>query len=127
MRTIPSLSTNVFAHNFRFLLQGPVLPFVFLRSTFPVTTTQSSLGLFITCTGGYTSLIRNTFPFVYSRDGTGSAAPVTTPAGFCVFLSDPESKSWEKPDPESRFNFGTSRSLCGHFLSKNMGKIRLDL
>jgi len=26
------------------------------------------------------------------------------------------------PDPESLFNFDSSRSLCGHFLSKNMGK-----
>ena len=35
---------------------------------------------------------------------------------------------WEKPgpDPESLFNFGSSRSLCGHFLSKNMGKLKLD-
>ena len=53
-----------------------------------------------------------------------------TPAGFCVFLSDPdpESKICEKPDPdpESLFNFGSSRSLCDHFLSKNMGKLRLD-
>ena len=30
-----------------------------------------------------------------------------------------------KPDPESLFNFGSSRSLCGHFLSKNMGKLIL--
>jgi len=30
------------------------------------------------------------------------------------------------PDPESFFNFDSSRSLCGHFLSKNMGKLRLD-
>ena len=26
------------------------------------------------------------------------------------------------PDPESLFNFGSRRSLRGHFLSKNMGK-----
>jgi len=48
--------------------------------------------------------------------------PESTPAGFCVFLSDPdpESKICDKrdPDPESLFNFGGSRSLCGHFLSK---------
>jgi len=52
----------------------------------------------------------------------------STPAGFCVFLSDPypESKIWEKTDPESLFNFGSSRSLCGHYLSKNRGKLRLD-
>jgi len=37
-------------------------------------------------------------------------------------------KIFEKlnPDPESLFHFGSSRSLCVHFLSKNMGKIRLD-
>jgi len=27
---------------------------------------------------------------------------------------------------ESFFDCGSSRSLCGHFLSKNMGKLRLD-
>jgi len=42
------------------------------------------------------------------------------------FLSDSESKICEKPDPESLFNFGSSRSLRGHFSSKNMGKFRLD-
>jgi len=66
------------------------------------------------------------------RGGTGSGVPESTSAGFCVFLSDPdtdlESKICEKtdPDPESLFHFGSSRSLCGHFLSKNMGKFRLD-
>jgi len=53
----------------------------------------------------------------------------STPKGFCVFLSDPEPdpKICEKPvpDPESLFHFGSSRSLCGHFLGKNMGKLRL--
>jgi len=44
--------------------------------------------------------------------------PESTPAGFCVFLSDPESKICEKPDPESLFHFGSSRSLRGHFLGK---------
>jgi len=69
---------------------------------------------------------------VATRDGTGSGLAESTPAGFCVFLSDPdpgpESKICEKtdPDPESLFHFGRSRSLCGHFLSKNMGKLRLD-
>jgi len=47
-----------------------------------------------------------------------------------AFLSDanpdPESKICEKPVPESRFNFGSSRSLCGHFISKSMVKLRLD-
>jgi len=43
--------------------------------------------------------------------------PESTPAGFCVFLSDLELKICEKQnlDPESRFNFGSGRSLCGHF------------
>ena len=58
--------------------------------------------------------------------------PESTPAGFCVFFSDadpdPESKFCEKPEPdqESLFSFGSNRSLCGHFLSKNMGKFLLD-
>jgi len=66
---------------------------------------------------------------VQIRGGTGSGLPESTPAGFCVFRSDPDpgpgSKIWEKPDQESIFNFGSSRSLCGCFLSKNMGKLRL--
>jgi len=48
------------------------------------------------------------------RGGTRSELPESTPVGFCVFLSDPH--------PESLFHFGSSRSLCGHFLGKNMGK-----
>ena len=54
--------------------------------------------------------------------------PDSTPAGFCAFLSDPdlESKICEKTDPKSLFHFSSSRSLCGHFLGKNMGKLRLD-
>ena len=64
------------------------------------------------------------------RDGNESGVPESTPAGFCVCLSDPDSQSkiCEKPDPdpESIFHFGSSRSLCGHFLSKSMGKFRLD-
>ena len=67
---------------------------------------------------------------IQHRGGTGSGQPESTPAGFCVFLSDldqdPESKIWEKPDPESLSNFGSSRRLGSHFLSKNMGKLRLD-
>jgi len=57
-----------------------------------------------------------------SRGGHGSGVPESAPAGFCAFLSDPESKICEKTDsdPESLFNFGSSRSLCGHFLSVNM-------
>jgi len=62
----------------------------------------------------------------HSRGGTVSGMPESTPAGFCVFLADPESKSCEKPDPESLFNFGSSKSLCGHFLSKKMVKLQLD-
>jgi len=55
--------------------------------------------------------------------------PESTPAGYCDFLSDAnpvwESKIVEKPDPvpESLFNFGSCRSLRGHFLNKHMGKI----
>jgi len=43
--------------------------------------------------------------------------PESTPAGFCVFLlnPDPESKIFENPDSESLFNFGSSRRLRGHF------------
>jgi len=44
--------------------------------------------------------------------------PESIPAGFSVFLSH--------PNPESLFKFGSSRSLRGHFLSKNMSKFRLD-
>ena len=49
-------------------------------------------------------------------------------SAFFFWAPDQESKIWEKPypDPESLFNYGSSRSLCGHFLSKNMGKLRLD-
>jgi len=56
----------------------------------------------------------------WARGGSGSGVPEWTPAGFCVFPSDPdpESKIWEKPDSESLFTFGSRRSLCGHFLSK---------
>jgi len=62
-----------------------------------------------------------------TRGGHGSGVPESTPAGFYVFLSDPdpESKFRENPDPESLFNFNSSRSLHGHFLSKHKGKFRL--
>ena len=65
------------------------------------------------------------------RGGTGSGKPESTPAEFCVFVSDPDPDPGQKfekngPGPESLFNFGSSRSLCGHFSSKNMGKLRLD-
>jgi len=54
--------------------------------------------------------------------------PESTPAEFCVFLSDPDSKICEKPgpDPESLINFSSSRSLRGHFLRKKMCKFRMD-
>ena len=65
-----------------------------------------------------------------TRFGTGSGLPESTHAGFCGFCSDPdkESKICEKPDPdpESLFNFGIGRSLCGNFSGKNMGKLRLE-
>jgi len=69
---------------------------------------------------------------MYIRVGHGSGVPESTPARFCVFLShpdpDPESKicDYSDPDPDSLFHFGSSKCLCGHFLSKNMGKFRLD-
>jgi len=65
---------------------------------------------------------------VVCRGGARSRVPELIPARFCNFLSDadPESKIWEKTDLESLFNFGSSRSLCGHFLNNNMGKLRLD-
>jgi len=66
----------------------------------------------------------------HTRGSHGSGVPESTPAGYCVFLADPDPKLkiCEKPDPdpESLFNFGGSRSLCGHFLSENMGKFLLD-
>ena len=48
--------------------------------------------------------------------------------GFCGFCSDPdpESKICEKPDPESLFNFGIGRSLCGHLSGKNMDELQLE-
>ena len=74
-----------------------------------------------------------------TRGGTG--VPESTRQDFSAFLRlafigrilrlsfgpGPESKIWEKPDPdpESLFNFGSSRGLCD-FLSKYMGKLRLD-
>ena len=67
-----------------------------------------------------------------ARGGTGSGVLESPPAGLCVFLSDPdpdpESKIWEKmvPDPGSLLNFGSSRSLCGQYFIKNMGKLRSD-
>ena len=66
--------------------------------------------------------------FWWLRFSEGAMDPESTPAGFCLFLSEPEWKICEKmgPDPESLFNSGSGRSLSGHFLSKNMGKFRLD-
>jgi len=54
----------------------------------------------------------NTVNYLGLRGGTGSGVLESTPAGFCVFLSqpdlDPESKNGEKPEPEpeSLFHFG---------------------
>ena len=60
---------------------------------------------------------------------TGCTRLESTPAGFGVFLSDPdpESKVYVKPDPdpESLFIFGSNRILSGYFLSKNRGKFWL--
>ena len=63
--------------------------------------------------------------------------PESTPAGLCVFLSDPdpELKIWEKPDldPKSLVNFGSSRSLCqiwsdsGFFLSDPILFLKNDI
>jgi len=63
--------------------------------------------------------------YLHSRGGHRSGVPESTPEGFCVFLSDPDPKICEKPDPESFFNFGGCRSLRDHFWSKNMGKFLL--
>jgi len=52
--------------------------------------------------------------------------PESTPAGFCVFLSDAVSKLTEKSEPETLSNFSSNRNLCGHFLNNNMGKLQLD-
>jgi len=56
--------------------------------------------------------------YLDARGSHGSGVPESTPAGSCIFLSDPhlESKICEKVDldPESLFNFSSSRSLHGH-------------
>jgi len=61
----------------------------------------------------------------HSKGGHGSKMPVSTPEGFCIFLSDsdpvPESKICEKPNPESLLNFGSNRSLCGHRRTRREG------
>jgi len=64
---------------------------------------------------------------INTRCGYGFGVPESTPAGSCVFPSDPEpeSKICEKTDtdPESFFIF-SSRGLCGfhmwHFLAKTL-------
>jgi len=54
--------------------------------------------------------------------------PESTPAGFCDFWRgpEPEAKICVKPDPESLFIFGSSRSLHGlnkrQYLNKNIAK-----
>jgi len=63
-----------------------------------------------------------------ARGGHGSGALEWTRAEFCVFSDpDPEPGFCEEPgpDPQALFNFGSCRSLRGHFLSENMGKFRL--
>jgi len=46
-----------------------------------------------------------------------------------AFFSDPDPEPGfceePGPDPQALFNFGSCRSLRGHFLSENMGKFRL--
>ena len=44
----------------------------------------------------------------YISSGHEIGVSESTPAGFCVFLSDPESNICEKPDadPESLLHFG---------------------
>jgi len=75
-------------------------------------------------------ILRHTVLYLSGRGGHGSGVPESTPAGFCVFLSDPEteSKILEKPDPdpEPLFSFGSSSSLRGHLLSENKRKFCLD-
>jgi len=85
---------------------------------------SSYLEKYLSSTGFFKGKFRY---LVWTRGGTGSGVPESTPAGFCVFLSDldpnPESEICEKPDPdpEPLFNFG-SRSLCSHC----MGKLQLN-
>jgi len=64
-----------------------------------------------------------------ARGGTGSGITGVDSGRILRFSygsgSVPESKICEKlnPDPESLFHFGSSRSLCGHFLGITMGKL----
>ena len=63
------------------------------------------------------------------RGGHGFEAPESTPAGLCVFLSEPGSKIFQKPDPESLLIFCSSRSprgLCTcHFYKVKTAEFRL--
>ena len=65
---------------------------------------------------------------IWFRGGIGSGVLELTPAGFCVFLSDTESKICDKPDPDqaSFFHFGCGRSLCDYILGIIMCKLQLD-
>jgi len=54
-------------------------------------------------------------PDYRSRLGLDSAIFFWTPIRSKKFV--------KKPDPESLFHFGSSWSLYGHFLVKNMGKL----
>ena len=42
------------------------------------------------------------------------------------FRLTPELQICEKPDPESLVNFGSSRSLCGHFLNRSKFRLCCD-
>jgi len=75
-------------------------------------------------------------PLLFCRGGTGSGVQESTPAGFCVFVSDPDrtrSQKFGKNRTRIRSHFSISavavefrQYLCGHCLSKNVGKLRLD-
>jgi len=66
------------------------------------------------------SLKFSTTPTPQAENPCDSSTPTPQPwpEGLCVFLSD--------QDPQSLFNFGSSRSLRGHSLNKNMVKFWLD-
>jgi len=55
--------------------------------------------------------------WIVVRGGTGSGLPESIPAGFCIFLTDPdpdtESKICEKPDPyRSHFSISAEAGVC---------------
>jgi len=65
--------------------------------------------------------------YLDSRGGHQSGVPESTPTGFCVFLSEKESKLCEKLDPEPHFIFGSSRNLRGLSTRHIFGKTILIL